>query len=46
MLDIDLLLSSGAMTGPHRLSRPYTLPARKRLVLWVRQLVLGWRSPL
>lgn len=34
---VPLMLSTGAMTGPHRKTRPYTLTWRMRVVRWVRQ---------
>jgi hypothetical protein len=42
--DPDLLLSTGAITGPYRKTRPVTLTWRVRITRWVRSLNL-W-SPL
>lgn len=30
----DLLLSSGAVSGPHRVTRPITLTLRRRIARW------------
>lgn len=35
-VDTSQLLATGAMTGPHRHTRPITLTLRQRLVRWIR----------
>lgn len=41
----EKLLSTGAMTGPHKRTRPLTLTWRMRVVRWVRSFI-NTRSPL
>ena len=43
-LNVEQLLSSGAMTGPHRISRPYTLTPLRRLVRMWRAVLRGINS--
>lgn len=38
--DPELLLSTGALTGPYRKTRPITLTWRVRITRWVRSLNL------
>lgn len=35
-IDTEQLLSSGALTGPHRTTRPITLSLRQRVLRWLR----------
>jgi len=45
-IDTDLMLATGAITGPHRRTRPVSVTLRMRLVRALRAIVLSIRGPL
>lgn len=45
-IDTQQLLASGAITGPHRPTKPLSLTWRMRIVRALRSLSLNLRSPL
>ena len=44
-IDTEQMLATGALQGPYRRTRPFTVTRAMRFVRALRSLLLNWRTP-